>query len=148
MHARQPQMPDRPAERTGSNRAHSVLCAPLAQIKDFTSKIYSLATGRVPASRDSGSCTYMMLSLIARRANHLVRMRSHCWTTCRRQAGRGKAIVATDGVCYPEPHLRNLQILLNQDILLGHRWWCRIGRPYRHAQDRLLWRDKTCPAHT
>jgi len=25
---------------------------------------------------------------------------------------------------------------------------CWIGRPYRDAQDRLLWRDKTCPAHT
>ncbi len=25
---------------------------------------------------------------------------------------------------------------------------CRIGRPYRDAQDRLLWRDKTCPART
>ena len=25
---------------------------------------------------------------------------------------------------------------------------CRIVRPYRDAQDRLLWRDKTCPAHT
>ena len=25
---------------------------------------------------------------------------------------------------------------------------CRISRPYRDAQDRLLWRDKTCPART
>ncbi len=25
---------------------------------------------------------------------------------------------------------------------------CRISRPYRDAQDRLLWRDKLCPAHT
>ncbi len=25
---------------------------------------------------------------------------------------------------------------------------CRINRPYRDAQDRLLWRDKTCPART
>ncbi len=25
---------------------------------------------------------------------------------------------------------------------------CCISRPYRDAQDRLLWRDKTCPAHT
>ena len=25
------------------------------------------------------------------------------------------------------------------------RW---ISRPYRDAQDRLLWKDKTCPAHT
>ncbi len=24
----------------------------------------------------------------------------------------------------------------------------RIGRPYRDAQDRLLWKDKTCPART
>ena len=24
----------------------------------------------------------------------------------------------------------------------------RIVRSYRDAQDRLLWRDKTCPAHT
>ena len=25
---------------------------------------------------------------------------------------------------------------------------CRISRPYWDAQDRLLWRDKTCPART
>ena len=25
---------------------------------------------------------------------------------------------------------------------------CRISRPYRDEQDRLLWRDKTCLAHT
>jgi len=25
---------------------------------------------------------------------------------------------------------------------------CRISRPCRDAQDRLLWRDKSCPAHT
>jgi hypothetical protein len=25
---------------------------------------------------------------------------------------------------------------------------CRISRPYRDAQDWLLWRDKTCPART
>ncbi len=24
----------------------------------------------------------------------------------------------------------------------------QIGRPYRDAQDRQLWRDKTCPART
>ena len=24
----------------------------------------------------------------------------------------------------------------------------RIGRPYRDAQDRLLWKDKMCPART
>jgi hypothetical protein len=24
----------------------------------------------------------------------------------------------------------------------------RIGKPYRDAQDRLLWKDKTCPART
>ena len=25
---------------------------------------------------------------------------------------------------------------------------CRSSRPYRDAQDRLLWRDKACPART
>ena len=25
---------------------------------------------------------------------------------------------------------------------------CRITRPYKDAQNRLLWRDKTCPART
>ena len=25
---------------------------------------------------------------------------------------------------------------------------CRITRAYRDAQNRLLWRDKTCPART
>ena len=25
---------------------------------------------------------------------------------------------------------------------------CRVNKPYRDAQDKLLWRDKTCPART
>ena len=34
------------------------------------------------------------------------------------------------------------------DVALGDCQNCRISRPYRDAQDRLLWRGKTCPAHT
>jgi len=34
------------------------------------------------------------------------------------------------------------------DVALSDRQNCRISRPYRDAQDRLLWRDKTCPART
>ncbi len=34
------------------------------------------------------------------------------------------------------------------DIALRDCQHCRVSRPYRDAQDRLLWRDKTCPAHT
>ncbi len=38
------------------------------------------------------------------------------------------------------------------DVCIQHkvvqRHLSRIGRPYRDAQDRLLWKDKTCPAHT
>ena len=34
------------------------------------------------------------------------------------------------------------------DVTLRDCQNCRISRPYRDAQDRLLWRDKTCPAHT
>ena len=32
------------------------------------------------------------------------------------------------------------------DVALHDCQNCRISRPYRDAQDRLLWRDKTCPA--
>ena len=39
----------------------------------------------------------------------------------------------------------NDQSLLN-DVTLIDCQNCRISRPYRDAQDRLLWRDKTCPA--
>jgi len=34
------------------------------------------------------------------------------------------------------------------DVALRDCQDCRISRPYRDAQDRLLWRDKTCPART
>ena len=34
------------------------------------------------------------------------------------------------------------------DVALHHCQNCCIGRPYRDAQDRLFWRDKTCPAHS
>ena len=39
----------------------------------------------------------------------------------------------------------NLQPLFGS-ICSPHR--CRITRPYKDAQNRLLWRDKTCPART
>jgi len=34
------------------------------------------------------------------------------------------------------------------DVALRDCQNCRFSRPYRDAQDRLLWRDKTCPART
>lgn len=34
------------------------------------------------------------------------------------------------------------------DGALGDCQNCWIGRPYRNAQDRLLWKDRTCPART
>jgi len=34
------------------------------------------------------------------------------------------------------------------DVALRDCQNCCISRPYRDAQDRLLWRDKTCPART
>ncbi len=34
------------------------------------------------------------------------------------------------------------------DVALHDCQTCRIGTPYRDAQDRLLWKDKTCPART
>ena len=34
------------------------------------------------------------------------------------------------------------------DVALHDCQTRRIGRPYRDAQDRLLWKDKTCPART
>ncbi len=34
------------------------------------------------------------------------------------------------------------------DVALHDCQTHQIGRPYRDAQDRLLWKDKTCPAHT
>ena len=34
------------------------------------------------------------------------------------------------------------------DVVLRDCQSCRISRPYKDAQDRLLWKDKTCPART
>ena len=34
------------------------------------------------------------------------------------------------------------------DVALHDCQTRQIGRPYRDAQDRLLWKDKTCPART
>ena len=34
------------------------------------------------------------------------------------------------------------------DVALHDCQTRRITRPYRDAQDRLLWKDKTCPART
>ncbi len=34
------------------------------------------------------------------------------------------------------------------DVALHDCQTCWISRPYRDAQDRLLWKDKTCLAHT
>ncbi len=34
------------------------------------------------------------------------------------------------------------------DVALRDFQNCRISRPYKDAQDRLLWRDNTCLAHT
>jgi len=34
------------------------------------------------------------------------------------------------------------------DVALRDCQSCRFGRPYRDAQDKLLWRDKNCPART
>ena len=34
------------------------------------------------------------------------------------------------------------------DVVLRDCQECHINRPYRDAQDRLLWKDKTCPART
>jgi len=34
------------------------------------------------------------------------------------------------------------------DVALRDCQTCQIGRPYRDAQDRLLYKDKTCPAGT
>jgi len=34
------------------------------------------------------------------------------------------------------------------DVALRDCQHCHISRPYRDAQDKLLWRDKTCPART
>ena len=34
------------------------------------------------------------------------------------------------------------------DVALRDCQGCRVGRPYRDAQDRLIWRDKTGPART
>jgi hypothetical protein len=41
-----------------------------------------------------------------------------------------------------------VSILLIYDVALRDCQHCRISRPYRYAQGRLLWRDKTCPART
>ena len=36
----------------------------------------------------------------------------------------------------------------DSELVLNIDRCCRIGRLYRDAQDRLLWKDKTCPACT
>ena len=44
-------------------------------------------------------------------------------------------------------HLAALGLVSN-DVTVRDCQNCRISRPYRDEQDRLLWRDKTSPAHT
>ena len=34
------------------------------------------------------------------------------------------------------------------DVVLRDCQECHINRPFRDAQDRLLWKEKTCPART
>ncbi len=34
------------------------------------------------------------------------------------------------------------------DVALHYCQTCGISKPYRDAQDRLLWKDETCPART
>ena len=36
----------------------------------------------------------------------------------------------------------------DSELVLNVDRCCRIGRLYRDAQDRLLWKDETCPART
>ena len=40
------------------------------------------------------------------------------------------------------------RLMMPQSLALPDCQNCRIGRPYRDAQERLLWRDKTYPART
>ena len=46
----------------------------------------------------------------------------------------------------PRPHGRPRSSF--NIVALRYCQKCRIGRPYKYAQDRQLWRDKTCPART
>ena len=45
-------------------------------------------------------------------------------------------------------HLRGCPRSSFNDVVLRDCQQCHINRPFRDAQDRLLWKDKTCPART
>ena len=84
-------------------------------------------------------------------SSDLVCIRAYCWTTNRRHASREKAMVATYGVCYSEAHLRDAQTLLDEDTLLGRRWWAgwqRSGqqqsRPCRACWCGMVPRTASC----
>ena len=44
----------------------------------------------------------------------------------------------------PQVALGYVSMMLHQVTVMS----CRITSPYKDAQNRLLWRDKTCPART
>ena len=50
--------------------------------------------------------------------------------------------------CLKSRGFAHLAALGFNDVALRDCQNCRISRPYRDAQDRLLWRDKTCHART
>ena len=60
-----------------------------------------------------------------------------------------RRVVPSDPVWYILNRLMtSIWVMLGNDVALHDCQKCRIGRPYRDAQDRLLWKDKTCPART
>ncbi|DBA85180.1 TPA: hypothetical protein ACH3X2_005892 [Trebouxia sp. C0005] len=48
---------------------------------------------------------------------------------------------------YEFPEVQRSKLLYHVALIQG-MLHCHISKPYRNAQDRLLWRDKTCPALT
>ncbi len=59
-----------------------------------------------------------------------------------------QACMFCSNLCHVALHAM-YQLFMKQGMFaLLDRQNCRIGRPYRDVQDRLLWKDKTCSAHT
>ena len=63
---------------------------------------------------------------------------------------RRRAVLSSSGLqglsaC--QPLTQDLEMFsTSTDVYAWCQWECRMSRAYRDAQDRLLWRDETCPA--
>ncbi len=75
--------------------------------------------------------------------HHCDLLGDQCWSCCLWSGNRHG--LPANVAKLPDKGMMLLALTLLHFIVLTV---CRISRPYRDAQDRLLWRDKTCPART